>query len=42
MTASRSERLAADTPASTLYHVFLAFTELLRLEPLLSQGAPAS
>ena len=34
--------LAADTPASTLYHVFLAFTELLRLEPLLSQGAPAS
>ena len=33
--------MATDMPASTLYHVFLAFAELLRLEPLLSQAAPA-
>ena len=33
--------MAADVPASTFYHLFLAFAELLRLEPLLSQGPPA-
>ncbi len=27
--------LAKDVPASTLYHLFLAFAELLRLEPRL-------
>ncbi len=31
--------LAHNVPASTLYHLFLAFAELLRLEPALSQTA---
>ena len=34
--------LATDIPASILYHLVLAFSELLRLEPQLSQPASAS
>ncbi len=33
--------LAPDVPTSTFYHLLLAFTELLRLEPRLSGAAPA-
>jgi mannose/cellobiose epimerase-like protein (N-acyl-D-glucosamine 2-epimerase family) len=36
----RGEMVADKVPASTFYHVFLAFSELLRLEPKLTQ-APA-
>ncbi|MGZ8369796.1 MAG: AGE family epimerase/isomerase, partial [Caulobacteraceae bacterium] len=32
--------LSEDVPASILYHVILAFTELFRLEPLLTAEAP--
>jgi mannose/cellobiose epimerase-like protein (N-acyl-D-glucosamine 2-epimerase family) len=32
--------LATDVPASMLYHLVLAFSELLRLEPQLSQAPP--
>jgi mannose/cellobiose epimerase-like protein (N-acyl-D-glucosamine 2-epimerase family) len=31
----RGHTIAGPTPASTFYHVFLAFAEALRLEPLL-------
>ncbi len=31
--------MAPDVPTSTFYHLLLAFTELLRLEPQLSKGA---
>jgi N-acylglucosamine 2-epimerase/mannose-6-phosphate isomerase len=31
--------MAADVPTSTFYHLLLAFTELLRLEPQLSKAS---